>query len=185
MRKAQLHRAPGGHSKRHPCSQGNASTVCECCDLCGRSMAIQTLGGFGKEASVRSVDGEYGFRHWFGQGLQRRAALILWLAVGRPDLSCAAYAYDFKVGYRAHYDGPVSDINVLRKTDRKFVSAVVSAVSRWRFKPWDVSYQKTGSCSSGRRSSTTTGSTPSGGSGAATGPTPSGRSSTSVGPASG
>jgi beta-galactosidase/beta-glucuronidase len=63
-------------------------------------------------------------------------------------LSCAACAYDFEVSYRAHYDGPVSDITVRRKTDRKFVSAVVSAVSRWRFKPWDVSYQKTSRCSS-------------------------------------
>jgi hypothetical protein len=31
---------------------------------------------------------------------------------------------------------------VLGKPDRKFSRAVVYAVSRWRFMPWDVSYKK-------------------------------------------
>jgi len=51
-------------------------------------------------------------------------------------------AGDVKVSYRIHHDGSVSDIKVLSKTDLKFSRAVVYAVSRWRFIPWDVSYKK-------------------------------------------
>jgi len=51
-------------------------------------------------------------------------------------------AGEVKVSYRIHHDGSVSDIKVLSKTDLKFSRAVVYAVSRWRFIPWDVSYKK-------------------------------------------
>jgi len=40
------------------------------------------------------------------------------------------------------YEGSVSDIKVLGKTAQKFSRAVVHAVSRWRFMPWDISYKK-------------------------------------------
>jgi TonB family protein len=49
---------------------------------------------------------------------------------------------EVKVSYRIHHDGSVSDIKVLSKTDRKFSRAVVYAVGRWRFMPWDISYRK-------------------------------------------
>lgn len=42
------------------------------------------------------------------------------------------------VHYDVHHDGSVSDIRVIERTDQKTANAVVSAVKRWRFKPWEV-----------------------------------------------
>ncbi|MFJ3521601.1 energy transducer TonB [Pseudomonas sp. NPDC090203] len=43
-----------------------------------------------------------------------------------------------RVDYDIHHDGSVSGIRVVEQTDRKAANAVVSAIRRWRFKPWDV-----------------------------------------------
>jgi TonB family protein len=43
-----------------------------------------------------------------------------------------------RVNYDIHHDGSVSDIQVIERTDSKTANAVVSAIKRWRFKPWDV-----------------------------------------------
>jgi len=43
-----------------------------------------------------------------------------------------------RVNYDIHHDGSVSDIQVIERTDLKTANAVVSAIKRWRFKPWDV-----------------------------------------------
>lgn len=44
-----------------------------------------------------------------------------------------------RVNYDIHHDGSVSDIQVIERTDPKTANAVVSAIKRWRFKPWEVS----------------------------------------------
>lgn len=43
-----------------------------------------------------------------------------------------------RVNYDIHHDGSVSAIRVIEQTDQKSANAVLSAVKRWRFKPWDV-----------------------------------------------
>jgi TonB family protein len=43
-----------------------------------------------------------------------------------------------RVHYDVHNDGSVSDIQVIERTDLRTANAVVSAIKRWRFKPWDV-----------------------------------------------
>jgi TonB family protein len=43
-----------------------------------------------------------------------------------------------RVSYDIHNDGSVSAIRVTEQTDQKSANAVLSAVRRWRFKPWEV-----------------------------------------------
>jgi len=43
-----------------------------------------------------------------------------------------------RVHYDIHNDGSVSGIRVVEQTDQKTANVVVSAVKRWRFKPWDA-----------------------------------------------
>ena len=43
-----------------------------------------------------------------------------------------------RVNYDIHNDGSVSGIRVTEQTDQKSATAVLSAIKRWRFKPWDV-----------------------------------------------
>lgn len=43
-----------------------------------------------------------------------------------------------RVNYDIHNDGSVSGIRVTEQTDQKSANAVLSAIKRWRFKPWDV-----------------------------------------------
>lgn len=43
-----------------------------------------------------------------------------------------------RVNYDIHHDGSVSGIRVTEQTDQKSANAVLSAVKRWRFKPWEV-----------------------------------------------
>lgn len=42
------------------------------------------------------------------------------------------------VHYDVHHNGSVSDIRIIERMDPKTANAVVSAVKRWRFKPWEV-----------------------------------------------
>jgi TonB family protein len=43
-----------------------------------------------------------------------------------------------RVNYDIHNDGSVSGIRVTEQTDQKSANSVLSAIKRWRFKPWDV-----------------------------------------------
>lgn len=46
-----------------------------------------------------------------------------------------------RVNYDIHHDGAVSDIAVIEQTDPISANAALSAVKRWRFKPWKASVE--------------------------------------------
>ncbi|MDE1198109.1 MAG: energy transducer TonB [Pseudomonas sp.] len=43
-----------------------------------------------------------------------------------------------RVNYDIHHDGSVRNVMLVEQTDQQSANATLSAVKRWRFKPWDV-----------------------------------------------
>jgi TonB family protein len=44
-----------------------------------------------------------------------------------------------RVNYDIHHDGSVRNVMLVEQTDQQSANATLSAVKRWRFKPWEVS----------------------------------------------
>lgn len=43
-----------------------------------------------------------------------------------------------RLNYDIHHDGSISDVAVIEQTDQIAANSALSAVKRWRFKPWKV-----------------------------------------------